>query len=427
MVTFQPFFFITALRCTEKIMSIQHQRETDRLRKAGDRVQSEIVREIECLHNRPDYLPGYDYFIDLLAGGIEPGALEKRTGKPALNLLCVQAPLELIHAAGFLPFRIFSGSYAADALGSSGRMPALTCPMLRAVRGFFRLNDSFNGQPWVLPTTCDWIVKLPQMLRMENPLFAQRFHWLELPHLKDGAAARDRWLTEIFGLKKFLEQTAGIKIDRKRLAASIAVYNRAWEALTQLEERRSAGAVPFVWFLVIANSFFLDAPERWTTAVNALLPALPDGNRSGRRVFFAGSPVYFPNFKIPLLLEEAGLTVTGDDLCSSGRIFPGGIKTEGASEYEMIETLAGRYHEGCLCPTFTDNDRRINSILGNAGNFEGVVFHVLKGCHPYDIESCLLEESIMRRGLKFLRLETDYTAEDSRNLLTRIEAFGGIK
>ena len=400
-------------------MIVQNQREADRLQKTSSRVQSEIARELELLRGRPDYTSGCDYFLDLLAGGIQPDALEKRAGKPVINLLCVQAPLELIHAAGFLPFKIFSGSYAADALGGAdGRLPALNCPMLRAVHGIFRLNESFKNQPWVLPTTCDWIVKLPQMLRLE----AKRFHWLELPHIKDGAAVRERWLSEVFGLKKFLEKTAGIKIDRKRLAHSVAVYNRAWGALTRLEERRRAGAVPFVWFLVIANSFFLDDPERWTDAVNALLPDLRDEKRAGR-VFFAGSPVFFPNFKIPALFDEAGLTVTGDDLCSSGRIFPGGIKADGASEYELVAALAGRYHEGCLCPTFADNDRRINNIIGNAENFDGVVFHVLKGCHPYDMESCLLEEPVARRGLKFLRLETDYTAEDSRNLLTRIEAF----
>ncbi|MCL2878393.1 MAG: 2-hydroxyacyl-CoA dehydratase family protein, partial [Acidobacteria bacterium] len=380
-----------------------NQRETDRLQKTAARVKSETERELESLRGRSDYKPGYDYFLDLLAGGVMPDALEKRAGKPALNLLCVQAPLELIHAAGFLPFKIFSGSFAADALGADGRLPALTCPMIRAVHGIFRLNDSFMDRPWVLPTTCDWIVKLPQTLRIEKLI--QRFHRLELPHLKDSDAGRERWLAEIFGLKKFLEKTAGIKIGRKNLAASIAVYNRAWEALTRLEERRRAGAVPFAWFLVITNSFFLDAPERWTIAVNALLADLRDEKRDGR-VFFAGSPIFFPNFKIPLLLDEAGLTVTGDDLCSSGRIFPGGIKADGDSEYELIAALAGRYHEGCLCPTFADNDRRINSIFGNTGNYKGVVFHVLKGCHPFDIESCLLEEPIARRGLKFLRLET---------------------
>ena len=403
-------------------MNTHDQRETDRLLKGAARVQSEAGRGLESLHRRADHLPGYDYFLDLLAEGVNPSALEKRTGKPALNLLCIQAPLELIHAAGFLPFKIFSGSFAADALGAGGRLPALTCPMLRAVHGIFRLNDSFLDRPWILPTTCDWIVKLPETLRIENSIVPRRFHRLELPHLNEGSAARERWLAEVFGLKKFLEKTAGIKIDRKRLVASVAVYNSAWDALTRLEERRRAGAVPFVWFLVIANSFFLDAPDRWAGAVNALLPAL-HGEKRGGRVFFAGSPVFFPNFKIPILLDEAGLTVTGDDLCSSGRIFPGGIKADGASEYELVADMAGRYHEGCICPIFAGNDRRINSIIGNAGNFEGVVFHVLKGCHPFDIESCLLEEPIARHGLKFLRLETDYTAEDSRNLLARIEAF----
>ena len=404
-------------------------RVTDRLQKTSVRIQHETESELQTLRARPDYAPGYDYFLRLLEGGIHPDALEKRTGKTALNMFCVQAPLELIHAAGFLPFKIFSGSHAADALGATGRLPALVCPTLRAVQGMLRLVDTSENslvrRPWVLPTTCDWIVKLPEMARLAREDFAPRLHWLELPHLKDSESGRERWLAEIFNLKRFLEKVADRKIDSKNLAASIAVYNRAWEAFTRLEERRREGAVPLVWFLVIANAFFLDAPERWSDAVNALIPLLKVKDCQ-RRVFFAGSPVFFPNFKIPHLIEEAGLTVVGDDLCSSGRIFPGVGKMRGTSAYELITALAERYHQGCLCPTFADNDRRVNNILGQAGRdqkFDGVIFHVLKGCHPYDMESCLLEAPIKTKGLKFLRLETDYTAEDSRNLLTRIEAF----
>lgn len=420
----------------------------DRLGKALGRVRDEAGRELQALRARPDRLPAYDYFLDLLAGGVRPDALERRTGKPALNLLCIQAPLELAHAAGFLPFKIFSGSYAADAVGASGRLPALVCPMLRAVQGVVRLGggegragdggNPFLRRPWVLPTTCDWIVKLPEMLRLGSPDLAPGLHWLELPHLKDAEPGRRRWLEEVFGFKAFLEDAAGVKIDRKRLAASMAVYGRAWAAFARLGERRRAGDVPFAWFLAVANSFFLDAPERWTEAVGALLDVLPRargadaaaGRRAGR-VFFAGSPVFFPNFKLPGLLEEAGLAVVGDDLCSSGRVIPphgpDGVGA-GTSEYELVAALAERYHQGCLCPTFADNDRRVHGIFGaldggGGRRFDGVVFHVLKGCHPYDLESCALEAPVKAKGLKFLRVETDYAAEDARNLLTRLEAF----
>ena len=143
------------------------------------------------------------------------------------------------------------------------------------------------------------------------------------------------------------------------------------------------------------------------------------------RVFLAGSPIFFPNFKLPDLLEEAGLYVVGDDLCSSERLFPGGVKYKDNSEFGVMSALAQRYHQGCLCPTFADNDRRVNNILGAVGAdaFDGVVFHVLKGCHPYDLESFSLEPVLKERGLKFIRLETDYSAEDNQNLLTRLEAF----
>jgi benzoyl-CoA reductase/2-hydroxyglutaryl-CoA dehydratase subunit BcrC/BadD/HgdB len=234
-------------------------------------------------------------------------------------------------------------------------------------------------------------------------------------------------------MRSFLEAESGKKIKRKTLFDSIVVYNKAWEALSLLEEQRKRGRIAFPWFLVVTNSFFLDGPERWTGAVSALAKTLAENgsNTAGSdaagagaaRVFIAGSPVFFPGFKLPLLMEDAGLSVAGDDLCSSGRIFPGNVSLSDTSEFGMLSALAERYHHGCLCPTFADNDRRVNSIIAGAADYRGVIYQVLKGCHPCDIESCSLEGALKANGLKYLRLETDYTAEDSRNLLTRLEAF----
>jgi benzoyl-CoA reductase/2-hydroxyglutaryl-CoA dehydratase subunit BcrC/BadD/HgdB len=140
----------------------------------------------------------------------------------------------------------------------------------------------------------------------------------------------------------------------------------------------------------------------------------------------AGSPIFFPNFKLPALLEEAGLVTVADDLCSSERLLPPGLVLSDSSASGLLAALAGRYHQGCLCPTFGDNERRINNILGQKkeAGFAGVVFAVLKGCHPYDLESVTIEPALKKQGLRYLRLETDYAAEDRRNLLTRLEAFG---
>jgi benzoyl-CoA reductase/2-hydroxyglutaryl-CoA dehydratase subunit BcrC/BadD/HgdB len=125
-------------------------------------------------------------------------------------------------------------------------------------------------------------------------------------------------------------------------------------------------------------------------------------------------------------LESAGLAVAADDLCSSERLFSTSVAVDDPSEIGLLRALAESYHQGCMCPTFGDNERRINNIWGAAQghDLKGVIFHVLKGCHPYDLESLALEEPIKRAGLRFIKLETDFAAEDSRNLLARLEAFG---
>jgi benzoyl-CoA reductase/2-hydroxyglutaryl-CoA dehydratase subunit BcrC/BadD/HgdB len=191
---------------------------------------------------------------------------------------------------------------------------------------------------------------------------------------------------------------------------------------------RARGELSSVWFMLAANTFFCDSPERWTEAadrVSETPPAITGARKNDRKIFLAGSPIFFPNFKVPLLIEEAGLTVAADDLCSSERTLPGAVAPAGTSQFELMQALAQRYHQGCICPTFIDNDRRINNIIGrrSEADFRGVLFHVLKGCHPYDLEGWGLENGIRNAGLKFTRIETDYAAEDAQNLLTRLEAF----
>jgi benzoyl-CoA reductase/2-hydroxyglutaryl-CoA dehydratase subunit BcrC/BadD/HgdB len=176
------------------------------------------------------------------------------------------------------------------------------------------------------------------------------------------------------------------------------------------------------------QAFMLDNVESWTDRVETLL-----GNYHRPRtevladVFLAGSPILFPNFKLLELIEEAGMFIAADELCTSERNLTSVPVYDDLSEYGLLKALSERSMLSCHCPTFTDNRRREKNILDTmrTQGMSGVIFHVLKGCHPYDIESFAFEKSVRERGFHFLKIETDYSQEDRQAILTRLEAFRG--
>ncbi len=405
-----------------------HQRHQRQLKKIHRETLEEYGSALSELRQRGDFDPVWDYFLNLLMRSANPGMLREAVGRPLVEHLCNLAPFEVFHAMGVHPVRLGSGCHAAGRLSAS-YVPVLMCPMLKATTGMMQFNacqPKAGATPRVVPTTCDWVVKFPEITdgRSQNSCY------LELPHLHQSEKAQDRWQEELFGLVRFLENHTGRKLRRKTLLRSVQVFMRAWQALGNLIEFRREGRLGGVWFMAVVNSFMLDSVEAWTDHVLEAVEAIArhPPTTAGNGVFLAGSPIIFPNFKLPHLIETAGMKICADDLCTAERIWPGAVCFEDVSYHGLMRALAERYHKGSICPTFADNERRINSILNiiRRHSIRGVVYHILKGCHPFDIEGFDLEERIKSEGYKFLKIETDYVQEDSQNILTRLEAFAQI-
>ncbi len=396
-----------------------------------DQVRAEALAEYQAeaslLRQRSDYGPSLEYFLDLLTLPMSPEKMRAAIGKPVVEHLCNHAPYELFHAFGVHPLRVSSGCHSVQRLSASGN-PVLMCPMLKSTLGMQRLNQQPGVAPvaQVVPTSCDWVVKYPEMAGQDD----REVHYLELPHLRQAEKGQQRWLQEIYGQVSFLEGKTGKKLKRQDLLASVKTFMRAWQAIRDLIELKRRHLVSGISFLAVANSFMLDAVEPWTSNVRQLVddaaPRAPKPTKPG--IFLAGSPIVFPNYKLPHLIEEAGMHVCADDLCTSERVLPGAVCYDDPSMHGLLRALAERYHRGCICPTFADNERRVNNIINTCRQhgIQGVVYHVLKGCHPCDQESFAVEKELKRHGYKFLRVETDYLKEDSQNILTRLEAFGEI-
>ncbi|MCB2225875.1 MAG: 2-hydroxyacyl-CoA dehydratase family protein [Desulfarculaceae bacterium] len=396
-----------------------------------DQVRAQVLAEhqaqADALRQRSDYIPALDYFLDLLARPLSLEKMRAAIGRPVMEQLCNLAPYELFHAFGVHPVRMGCGCNSVQRLVASGN-PVLMCPVMKSNLGMQRLHGQAGeeGAVRVVPTSCDWVVKYPEMARQDG----RETHFLELPHSRQSEKGQQRWLEEIYGFAALLEKKTGKKLKRQRLLASIEAFMRAWRALQELADLRRRRLIPGIFFMVVANSFMLDAVEPWTEHLGQLLEeaASRRAAATGRGIFLAGSPIAFPNYKLPHLIEEAGMDVCADDLCTSERVLPGAVCYDDPSEHGLLRALSERYHRGCICPTFADNERRVNSILNTCrqNDIQGVVYHVLKGCHPCDIESVTMGETLKQHGYKFLRIETDFAKEDSQNLLTRLEAFGEI-
>lgn len=382
-------------------------------------VQKEQKDQAAFFRNRVDYLSALEPFIETLCLSQDPKSFISQSSRRVIPTFCLQAPLELFHAAGLQPFKLACGSHVSANLAPL-HLPALTCPMIKSLAGLLEMDSAVCE--CVIPTTCDWVVKFSELTGLHEKA---DIHFMELPHLRENERAAKRWLNEMKYFKTWLEKITGKKITPKDLHHSMHLYAKADKLYTQLIDLRRQQAVPDLHFAVIANALPYQDIEDWMTYTAAYILELREPAPKKVPVYLAGSPIVFPNYKMLALIENAGMAVTADDICTLERIFPGAAAYREKTEYALLSALALRNHTGCTCPTFADNQRRINIMTRTLeqNNISGVIFHVLKGCHPYDMEAGILENRIKEKGFRFLKIETDYVKEDEQNIVTRLEAF----
>ncbi|MGD9163022.1 MAG: 2-hydroxyacyl-CoA dehydratase family protein [Desulfobacteraceae bacterium] len=298
-------------------------------------LDQEYKTQLNILKEREDYSSELGYFLDILTMQLNGPGVKNHYKRPVIGLYCIQVPLELIDAMGFQPVRLISGSLVMHKF-SSGLLPVLACPFIKSCVGSFYRDNSVEREcdAIVMPTTCDWNVKMEQMLPDNIP----DFFTMELPHVKESEKGRRRWFEELMDFKDFLERKSGHRLRRKDLLHSIEKYNRAWALFNKLKEMRREGRLPGTWFILMANAFLVDRVESWTEHAEQVIEKYGHRENSMPGIFLAGAPVFYPYIKIPELIEESGMNISGDELCTSERI-TGSVVYDDASRFGLLTTL----------------------------------------------------------------------------------------
>ncbi len=389
----------------------------------------ETLRRFEEFPDNPEAM---GYFYGLFRSLFTAKPVLPETAK-IIGTMCVQVPDELIHAVGAVPFRLCSGAFAYDQVGAE-LMPAKSCPVVRSTSGMLQVNRLLWGDSLsavVVPTTCDQKKKAAEGIAAGS----YKVYFLEMPSSKESDAARFYWQESVKQFALDLERITGQRITKKRVRQAIAKKQAATELFRRLYELRKSGP-PLVFgkdMLLVANAYFLDGIDSWMGAVARLVAELEKrqaqrfsaGNRRAPRLLLTGSPPIFPNFKLPLLVEEAGGIIVADEVCSSSRLLYDAVAYDEEQLNDMVPAIADRYLKPCSCPCLTPNQDRQRKLVEMVRDFavDGVIYQAFSGCMPYEMEQRAIGEMLNREGIPMLFVETDYSPEDHGQLSTRVEAF----
>eukprot|EP01105_Mastigella_eilhardi_P009740 TRINITY_DN2288_c0_g1_i1.p1 TRINITY_DN2288_c0_g1~~TRINITY_DN2288_c0_g1_i1.p1 ORF type:complete len:547 (+),score=174.48 TRINITY_DN2288_c0_g1_i1:1584-3224(+) len=384
-----------------------------------------------------------NYFNNLMAqahGARIAELLKLRdAGKVVVGAYCTFVPEELIVAVGGACVGLCAGADCATE-EAERFMPRNTCSLIKSTLGFklagvcpyIEVSSLVVGE-----NTCDGKKKAYEQL---PALLNKPFHVIDMPNRRDEKAA-PLLKAEYRKFMEVLEKHAGVKITAEALRHGVGVVAAKRAALQRLSDLRGKFDPPPISgidALLISQMSFLDEPVRFTEAVNALCDELERRGASGAspfargtpRVLVSGCPMSLPNWKVHHLIETAGAVVVGEESCVGSRGFQGTValpeklNDEQADIDAVLDALVTRYLN-TNCAVFSPNDARLEDVRSLVKRYkvDGVALYGLHFCTNYLFEGMTMERALEKDGVPALRVETDYSQEDSAQLRTRIEAF----
>ena len=353
------------------------------------------------------------------------------TNRPTVGTYCVMAPQELIYAAGAMPVKLCSGNYTAFSVGDDVT-PRDACPLVKAVAGFLQtgLMPVYRDcRMMVLPITCDCKKKIAGMLKNSVNLMT-----MHIPASREDDDI-DEYVRQLYELMARLEDVTGNAVTYDTLAEGFRIVGRAQYELSEFIrlKKNTPYLIRGTHSMAIMNAASYMPADMWAYAMSRVNAELKQKAKAKQtvtgkelpRILLTGSPIVFPNIKIPLIIEETGGIVAGDETCMGERGMWDPAVIVDDSFDGMMRALANRALRPCPCPTFADNSQRLFRLkqLIKDNHIQGVIYHVLRGCLVYDFEYKKIEEELGKLDIPVIRLESDYNEEDVEQLRIRIEAF----
>ena len=329
-------------------------------------------------------------------------------------------PEELVLVEDRMPYWILGGSRVSS-MWADDILPRDTDPVSRSGLGY--ILSGFAGNSLILiPLVSDSTRKLAFILKARG----LKVHTLHFPPVKDAQSLLE-WRRQYalcrdavaLHLKRQLSKRALQKSREQVLAAK-----RQIQDFIEVSRDTLGGTGRM---FILGSYYCADHLSEWSFQLDCLTEKLRKGHKrqtsEKSKVLLLGSPVYFPNYKVPFLIEEAGLELFWQADYTT-------LSMQGYTGLEQMreEHEADIFYRNDTSPAYVKNNslyERIEKLLKEK-EIDGVVYHVLKGQIEYDFELGRFEELFEKLDIPVFRLETDYNYQDIEQLRIRLEAFSEV-
>jgi benzoyl-CoA reductase subunit C len=355
----------------------------------------------------------------------------KKEGKKIMGYICSFVPLEIITAAGCIPFRVRGNIHEPITKGDT-LLETIVCPYYRSC---FDLSlkqkyDFLSGM--VIPHGCDSMVRSYSAWSYSLPY--SYFHFINIPTVC-GESSFEFFDAELNTFRKSLVEFTGKAITDEDLAKAIRTYNENRDKVRVLYEFRKANpplisGAELTMALTVGSSLPVGEANTLFDQVSAEIGRRKKSPlQGGPRIFIDGACL--DNIELIKLVEELGGNVVADTICNGARdYFP---RTDVGGD--PMDALAHRYLDKINCPkTYRENktgtfEGDIASRFGDIGAYarefkvDGAILYVYKYCDPFGFEVPARKAYYKSINIPLLHLEDVYSAGTIGQLRTRIQAF----
>jgi benzoyl-CoA reductase subunit C len=355
----------------------------------------------------------------------------KKEGKKLIGYICSLVPLEIITAAGCIPFRVRGNIHEPITKGDT-LLETIVCPYYRScfdlsVKGKY---DFLSGL--VIPHGCDSMVRSFSAWSYALPY--SYFHFVNIPTVCEDSSF-EFFGAELNTFRKSLEKFTGKTITTADLTQAIRVHNENRDKVRSLYEFRKAdppliSGTELMMVLTIGSSLPIEeANGLFDQVLTEIGRRKSSPNKKAPRILMDGACL--DNIELVKLVEEIGGNVVADTICNGARdYFP---KTDVGGD--PIDALSHRYLDKVNCPkTYRQNktgtfEGDIASRFGDIGTYarefkvDGAILYVYKYCDPFGFEVPARKAYYKSINVPLLHLEDVYSAGTIGQLRTRIQAF----